>query len=107
MRMEWFLHDMYFKEVVSYTAWLGIRCADYKIKSQNVTGHQLVIILDFNMVISTIYVNMCNPGIMVYAANWILTVDTVSNEVGTNLIPRDFPLISHIKASEENPWVRG
>ena len=50
---------------------------------------------------------MCNPGIMVYAANWILTVDTVSNEVGTNLVPRDFPLISHIKASKENPWVRG
>ncbi len=24
---------------------------------------------------------MCNPGIMVYAANWIFTVDTVSNEV--------------------------
>ncbi len=32
-----------------------------------------MIILDFNMVIST----MCNPGIMVYAANWIFTVDTV------------------------------
>ncbi len=39
-----------------------------------------MIILDFNMVISA----MCNPGIMVYAANWIFTVDTVSNEVGTS-----------------------
>ena len=62
MRMEWFLHDMYFKKVISYTAWLG-RCADYNIKSQNVTGDQLVIILDFNMVISTIYVQPRNYGL--------------------------------------------
>ena len=39
-----------------------------------------MIILDFNIVIRTI----CNPGIMVHAANWIFTVDTVSNEVGTS-----------------------
>ncbi len=39
-----------------------------------------MIILDFNMVIST----MCNPGIMVCAANCVFTVDTVSNEVGTS-----------------------
>ncbi len=34
------------------------------------------------MVIST----MCNPGIMVHAANWIFTVDTVSNEVSIQAV---------------------
>ncbi len=51
----------------------------------HIRNRPLVIILDINMVIRT----MCNPApndqeIMICAANWIFTVDAVSNKIDTN-----------------------